>query len=167
MSDGTPPSDAELLAAARAVGERLARDDGQLAVAESCTGGLLGHLLTDADHASDHFLGGIICYSAAVKEALLDVPHELLQAPGPVSAEVAAAMVAGTFARFPAATLAIAVTGLAGPESDGEGKPVGLTYVALGRRDGRVTSRRRVFEHDRDGNKRAAALLALQLAAAE
>jgi nicotinamide-nucleotide amidase len=167
MSDGAPPSDTELLAAARAVGERLAREDGQLAVAESCTGGLLGHLLTDADHASDHFLGGIICYSSAVKEALLAVPHELLDDPGAVSAEVAAAMVKGTLARFPAATLAIAVTGLAGPESDGEGKPVGLTFVAVGRRDGLVTCQRSVFEHDRDGNKRAAALVALRLAAAD
>lgn len=162
-----PPGDEELLAAADLLGERLARDDGQLAVAESCTGGLLGHLLTDSRTASDRFLGGVISYSPAVKQRLLGVPDDLLERAGAVSPEVAEAMLQGVFAAFPAATLGIAVTGLAGPGSDGERKPVGLTYVAFGRRGKPGSCERRIFEYDRDGNKRAAALLALRSAAAE
>jgi nicotinamide-nucleotide amidase len=166
-SQAPPPGDDELLAAADALGERLEGQDAQLAVAESSTGGLIGHLLTDSQTASDRFLGGIISYSPKVKQRLLGVPDVLLERAGAVSAEVAEAMLQGVFATFPAATLAIAVTGLAGPGGDGEGKPVGLTYVAVGRRDKPVTCQRRIFEHDRDGNKRAAALMALRLASEE
>lgn len=161
------PSHDELLAAADALGELLERRDAQLAVAESCTGGLIGHLLTDSQTASDHFLGGIISYSPKVKQQLLDVPDDLLDRVGAVSAEVAEAMLQGVFAAFPAATLAIAVTGLAGPDGDGDGKPVGLTYIAVGQRNRPATCERRIFEHDRDGNKRAAALMALKLATTE
>lgn len=167
MSDAAPPSHDELLAAARSLGELLQREDAQLAVAESCTGGLLGHLLTDILIASDHFLGGIISYSPAVKQRLLGVADDLLDRAGAVSPEVAEAMLHGVFAEFPSATRAIAITGLSGPDGDGEGKPVGLTYVAVASRGGPVTCERQVFGHDRDGNKRAAALMALRLAAAE
>jgi PncC family amidohydrolase len=161
-----PPSSVELVRAAHRLGERLSRFELQLAVAESCTGGLVGHALTESPTASDHFLGGVICYSAAVKSSLLGVPEDLIERVGTVSPEVAQALVAGTLERFPAAELALAITGLAGPDGGGEGKPVGLTYVAAGRRSGEARVERRVFEHDRDGNKRAAALLALEVAGA-
>jgi PncC family amidohydrolase len=167
MTADRVPSDEELHAAAVAVGERLEREGGQLVVAESCTGGLVGDLLTDIPKASNCFPGGIICYSPEVKERLLNVSGDLLQQRGAVSEEVARAMVVGLFDRFPSATAAVAITGLSGPDGDGEGKPIGLTYVAVGRRGGTTSCERRIFGHDRIGNKRAAALLALQLIAAE
>ncbi|HEX2221282.1 MAG TPA: nicotinamide-nucleotide amidohydrolase family protein [Candidatus Limnocylindria bacterium] len=160
-----PPTEGELVAAARRLGDRLGRVGWQLAVAESCTGGLVGHLLTESPSASDHFLGGVVCYSPAVKCSLLGVPEELIDRVGTVAPEVAEALVDGTLARFPAAELAVAVTGLAGPDG-AEGKPVGLTYVAVARRGEGARIERRIFEHARDGNKRAAALLALEIAGA-
>ena len=161
------PSDRELADAAERLGRQLEADDEQLAVAESCSGGLFGHVMTDVTQASNHFLGGVICYSSAVKERLLGVPHALIEEPGPVSEEVARALLDGVLARFPAASLAVSITGVAGPDSDGDGHPVGLTYVGVTRRGGEPQVRRFVFEHGRDGNKRAAVLEALRLAAAE
>lgn len=159
-----PPTDEALDDAARRLGRALAKRGWQIAVAESCTGGLVGHVITQVPRSSDHFLGGIISYSNDVKEALLDVDRELLDAVGAVSAEVAEAMTSGTLERFPAATLAIAVTGIAGPDGASEDKPVGLTYVAAGVRDGPAVVERHTWPYDRDGNKRASALAALELA---
>ena len=136
-----------------------------MASAESCTGGLVGHVITQVPRSSDHFLGGVVSYSNAVKEELLDVPAELIERVGAVSAEVAEAMTTGALARFPAARLAVAVTGIAGPDGGSEDKPVGLTYVAAAIRDGRAAVERHTWPHDRDGNKRASALAALELAA--
>lgn len=160
-------SDQQLADAARRLGEQLEADDEQLAVAESCSGGLFGHVVTDVSQASNHFLGGVICYSSAVKERMLGVPHALIDDPGPVSEEVARALLDGVLARFPAATMAVSITGVAGPQSDGDGHPVGLTYIGVTRRGGEPQVRRFVFEHGRDGNKRAAVLEALRLATAE
>ena len=136
-----------------------------MASAESCTGGLVGHVITQVPRSSDHFLGGVVSYSNAVKEELLDVPGELIERVGAVSAEVAEAMTTGALARFPAARLAVAVTGIAGPDGGSENKPVGLTYVAAAIRDGGAAVERHTWPHDRDGNKRASALAALELAA--
>jgi nicotinamide-nucleotide amidase len=136
-----------------------------MAAAESCTGGLVGHVITQVPRSSDSFLGGIVSYSDAVKEDLLGVPRELLEHVGAVSAEVAEAMTTGALDRFPAARLAVAVTGIAGPDGGSEEKPVGLTYVAAALREGRAVVERHTWPHDRDGNKRASALAALDLAA--
>lgn len=158
-----PPTDAELVDAATRLGDRL-RDRGwQLAVAESCTGGLIGHVITQVPRASDYFPGGVISYSDDVKEQFLGVPGELLGRAGAVSPEVAEAMAAGALQRFPAAHLAVAVTGIAGPDGGSPDKPVGLAYVALALRDGPAGIERRLWPHDRDGNKRASALLALEM----
>ncbi len=159
-----PPTDDELDAAARRLGRALSELGWQMAAAESCTGGLLGHVITQVPKSSDHFLGGIVSYSNAVKEELLDVPGDLIERVGAVSAEVAEAMTTGAFARFPAARLAVSVTGIAGPDGGSEDKPVGLTYVAAAVRDGPATVERHTWPHDRDGNKRASALAALELA---
>jgi PncC family amidohydrolase len=159
-----PPTDEELVAAARRLGRRLTDRGWQLAAAESCTGGLIGHVVTQTPKSSDHFLGGIVSYSNAVKEELLGVPGDALERVGAVSAEVAEAMANGALARFPAAALAVSVTGIAGPDGGSEDKPVGLTYVAVATRDGRATVERHVWPHDRDGNKRASALAAIDLA---
>ena len=136
-----------------------------MAAAESCTGGLVGHVITQIPKSSDHFLGGIVSYSDAVKEELLGVSGELLRRVGAVSAEVAEAMTSGTLDRFPAAHVAVAVTGIAGPDGGSEEKPVGLTYVAAALRGGSAVVQRHTWPHDRDGNKRASALAAIDLAA--
>jgi PncC family amidohydrolase len=159
-----PPTDDELDAAARRLGRALTDLGWQMAAAESCTGGLLGHVVTQVPRSSDHFLGAIVSYSNAAKEELLDVPGDLIERVGAVSAEVAEAMTAGVLARFPVARLAVSVTGIAGPDGGSADKPVGLTYVAAAVRDGPATVERHTWAHDRDGNKRASALAALELA---
>jgi len=160
-----PPTDDVLVAAARRLGRKLSDRGWQMAVAESCTGGMLGHAITQVPKSSDHFLGGIVSYSDEVKEALLGVSPRLIEQVGAVSAEVAEAMTSGVLDRFPVARLAVAVTGIAGPDGGSAEKPVGLTYVAAALRDGPATVERHVWPHDRDGNKRASVLAALELAA--
>ena len=81
-----------------------------------------------------------------------------------MSAEVAEAMTVGVLKRFPVARLAVAVTGIAGPDGGSDEKPVGLTYVAAAVRDGAAVVERHTWPHDRAGNKRASALAALELA---
>ena len=134
-----------------------------MATAESCTGGMLGHVITQIPKSSDHFLGGVVSYSNAVKSELLEVPPDLIDRVGAVSAEVAEAMTTGALRRFPAAQLALAVTVIAGPDGGSEDKPVGLTYVAAAARDGPAVVERHAWPHDRDGNKRASVLAALEL----
>ena len=113
---------AVLLEAARERGIRIA-------VAESCTGGLVGKRLTDTPGSSDVFVGGVIAYDNAVKLAMLDIPAELLETHGAVSGEVAGAMAIGAARRFEV-RLAIAVTGVAGPGGGTEAKPVGTVWLA-------------------------------------
>jgi PncC family amidohydrolase len=135
-----------------------------MAAAESCTGGLVGHVITQVPKSSDHFLGAIVSYSDEVKKDLLSVPAELLERVGAVSAEVAEAMARGALARFDVANVSVAVTGIAGPDGASPGKPVGLTFVAAALRDGEAIVERHEWPFDRDGNKRASAFAALRLA---
>jgi PncC family amidohydrolase len=158
-----PPNDDELVEAARKLGRALARRGWQMATAESCTGGLVGHIITEVPRSSDHYLGGVVSYSNLLKEELLGVEHDLLERTGAVAADVAEAMAAGLLARFEVASLALAITGIAGPDGGSPEKPVGLVYVAAVTRDGPGRVERRVWPYDRDGNKRASALLALQM----
>ncbi|MEO8511250.1 MAG: CinA family protein [Chloroflexota bacterium] len=162
MVDRAPNLD-ELAAAARRLGDRMRRRGWQLATAESCTGGLIGHVLTEVPRASDHYLGGIISYSNLLKQELLGVDPALLERTGAVSADVAEAMAAGLLERFEVASLALAVTGIAGPDGGSDDKPVGLTYVAAMARGGSARVERRIWPHDREGNKRASALLAIEM----
>jgi len=157
------PSEAALEAAAGRLGERLHELGWRMATAESSTGGLIGHAITMVPGASNYYVGGVISYSNLAKEVQLHVPPELIEARGAVSAEVAAAMADGARQRF-AVELAVAVTGIAGPEGGTAGKPIGLHYVAAARRGHEAIVEERVFTHDREGNKAAAALLALELA---
>ncbi len=100
-----------------------------IAVAESCTGGLLGGSLTAIAGSSDVFAGGVIAYSNAAKTALLDVPASVIDEHGAVSAQVAGLMAAGIRRRL-ASTIGIAITGVAGP-GHSAGKPEGLVWFGL------------------------------------
>ena len=135
-----------------------------LATAESCTGGLVGHAVTQVPGSSGHYLGGLVTYSDTAKQDLLGVSAELLDRVGAVSSEVAAAMAHGTLERFPSAHVAVSVTGIAGPDGGSVDKPVGLTYVGTAVRDGLTAVERHVWPHDRDGNKRASALACIAVA---
>jgi competence/damage-inducible protein CinA-like protein len=106
-----------------------------LATAESCTGGMVASRLTGIPGASDVFLGGVVAYADEVKEAELGVPRALLEEHGAVSAEVAAAMARGARERL-GADVAVAVTGIAGPDGGTPEKPVGLVYLHVDGPDG-------------------------------
>ena len=114
----------------QAVGELLQRVRASLAVAESCTGGMLGARVTSVSGSSAYFLGGIIAYSNASKVRDLGVDPSILETEGAVSEPVAAQMALGVQRRFNA-DYALSVTGIAGPGGGSERKPVGLVYVAL------------------------------------
>ncbi len=149
-------------AAAISLGAALGAQGLTLAVAESCTAGLVGALITAVPGSSRYFLGGIIAYSNEVKSAQLGVPEELLERHGAVSEEVARAMADGVRRRL-GTDLGLSVTGIAGPNADGTDKPVGLTYVWVS--SGSTSEGRRfVFEGTRQQNRRRAAQEALKLA---
>lgn len=124
-----------------------------LAVAESCTGGLVAATITEIPGSSGYFRGGVVSYADEVKSALLDVPAAVIAAHGAVSAQVARAMAVGIRSRL-GTTLAASVTGVAGPDGGSVEKPVGLTYVGLA---DAVTAdvRRFVWTGDRMANRRA------------
>ena len=160
------PEEADLEAAASGLGEALLAAQWTLTTAESSTAGLIGHAITMIPGASRYYLGGVIAYSNLAKVMELGVPDELITTHGAVSAEVADAMAEGVRSRFDA-DLAVAVTGIAGPDAGGSEKPIGLHFVAACRRGHPATVERHVFVHDREGNKVAAALVALDLARRE
>jgi PncC family amidohydrolase len=131
-----------------------------VALAESCTGGLVAAAITSVPGSSGYFLGGVVSYSDAAKTATLDVAEAALASHGAVSAQVAKAMAMGAQARFDA-SLAASITGVSGPEGGSEAKPVGLTYVGLASGDA-VAVRRFTFTGDREANREAAAGAALE-----
>ena len=115
---------------AREVIARLKGEGKTLATAESCTGGLLGKLLTDVPGASSVYKGGVISYVNEVKHRLLRVDQQTLDVCTAVSRETAHEMAKGAREAVKA-DVGVSTTGLAGPDGDGTGRPVGLVYIAL------------------------------------
>ncbi len=132
-----------------------------VAVAESCTGGLLGAVLTAHGGASGFFKGGAEVYSDEAKTIYADVAPQLIHAHGAVSSVVAGALARGARARL-GARIGLAITGIAGPGGATPGKPVGLTFVAIDS-ETRSTVRRQVWPFDREGNRLASVGAALDL----
>ena len=138
----------------------LLRGTGQtLAVAESCTGGLIAEQITDVAGASDYFLGGVVAYANEAKQALLGVPAALLEEHGAVSEPVVRAMAEGVRERFDA-DFGLATTGISGPGGGSPGKPVGLVHVALARAD-ETSAAHFVFPLDRQRHRLLTAQVAL------
>jgi len=143
------------------IGQLLADKKLTLAVAESCTGGLVCHRITNVPGSSRYFEGGVVAYSYSAKERLLHVRHHTLYEYGAVSEETAREMAEGA-RRVLGTDIGLSVTGIAGPSGGLPDKPVGLTYIALSARDA-SRCERYVWPHDRDGNKAASVDAALQL----
>lgn len=151
----------ERIELAECVVRRLRAAGTTVAVAESCTGGLIGHKLTDVPGSSAVFRGGVVAYANEVKQAGLGVPPELLADEGAVSAPVAARMAQGVRERL-GADYGLSVTGIAGPGGGTKEKPVGLVYIGLADAQG-VRTRRFLFQRDRALNKEWSAQMALDL----
>lgn len=161
QSRGLRYNEGGLLSAEEEIGTLLRARGWTLATAESATGGLVGHRVTNVAGSSDYFVGGMVAYSNDAKMALLDVRLETLIAVGAVSDEVAREMARGARRRLNA-DVAVSITGIAGPGGGTDFKPVGLTYIALSAPDAEVC-RRYVFEGNRLENKEMSASAALRL----
>ncbi len=142
------------------IGERLRARSWRLAVAESCTGGLLGYQITRVPGASDYFVGGVIAYADEIKRLLLGVSETMLLQEGAVSEAVAAQMAGGVRA-LTGTEVALSITGVAGPGGGTVEKPVGLTFIGLATPEG-TRVRRYLWEGDREANQRASVRAALR-----
>jgi len=143
------------------VGELLRQRGMTLAVAESCTGGLVGHRITNVPGSSDYYEGSITAYSYEVKELVLGVRHDTLYRYGAVSEQTAREMASGVRRAF-RADVGLSVTGIAGPGGGTPEKPVGLVYIALAAPDGEWVEQY-VWDGNRRENKERSAEAALDL----
>src|SRR5216683_6768485 len=163
------PPDPEIFTLATQVGERLRKLRKSLAVAESCTGGLLGAAVTDVPGSSAYFLGGVISYADQVKLDQLGVSAATLDRYGAVSEQTAAAMASGV-RQLLHADVGVSITGVAGPDAEGS-KPVGLTFIGIAtptlpspRGGGEsVLTHRFQWTGDRWDNRRRSVIAALEL----
>lgn len=144
------------------VGRLLTERKLTVATAESCTGGLIGHRLTQVPGSSAYVDRGVICYSNRAKSELLGVPPDLIEKHGAVSAEVAGAMAKGIRERS-GVSVGVSVTGIAGPGGATPTKPVGLVYVGLHADDGQCITKEHRFHGDRSIIKQRSAQAALDL----
>jgi nicotinamide-nucleotide amidase len=159
------PDDALLATLTRDVGERLRAARRRLVTAESCTGGWIAKLCTDIPGSSDWFDCGFVCYSNAAKTRDLGVPEKLIGEEGAVSDAVVRAMAEGALART-GATIAMAVSGIAGPGGAVPGKPVGTVWFALAQKiEDRLECQGHLiqFDGDRDAVRRQSVEYALNL----
>jgi len=146
---------------AEVAGEKLARQGKTVAVAESCTGGMVAKMLTDVPGASRYFTYGWVVYSNKAKKTELRVPERLIAEYGAVSEQVAAAMAEGAKRRAQS-NCVIAITGIAGPTGGTADKPAGLVYITVGS-DSSFETRRFIFSHGRDFVRLRAAQTALNM----
>jgi len=158
-----PPAYADLAVRMRALHATLRKKKLTVAVAESCTGGLLGAILSEHSGSSDYFRGGMEVYSDEAKTVLADVPPQLIHSHGAVSSVVAGALARGARTKL-GAKIGLGITGIAGPTGATPGKPVGLVYIAI---DGpKLQSvKKKQWAFDRAGNRLASVGVALDLLA--
>lgn len=160
----TLPDETHLRELAEQVGARLRTEHDRLVTAESCTGGWIAKTVTDIAGSSDWFDSGMVAYSYEAKQALLGVRPQTLEVHGAVSRETAIEMVSGALVNS-GASLAVAVTGIAGPGGGSDDKPVGTVWIGWKRRGGYARAQVFHFGGDRDAVRRqtvAAALNGLQ-----
>jgi PncC family amidohydrolase len=143
------------------VGRLLTKQGLTIAVAESCTGGLIAHQLTNVSGSSAYFVGGVVAYANEVKEQVLGVSGETLAAHGAISEETVREMARGARRLF-GTDVAISATGIAGPTGGKPQKPVGLVYVALAAPD-LERYERHLWQGDRLENKRQTSEAALEM----
>lgn len=154
------PDDHELESLALKLGRALRVRNWRLATAESCTGGWIAKALTDVPGSSQWFEGGVVSYSNSAKSSLLDVPSEVLAAHGAVSEQTVHAMADGARARLDT-DLAVAVSGIAGPDGGMPDKPVGTVWFAWVTPHGTTTGRRH-FAGGREAVRRQTVAFALE-----
>ena len=157
----TPSAHQNLYELAAQVGIGLRTRGRTLAIAESCTGGWIAKVATDVAGSSTWFDRGFVTYSNAAKVDMLGVHETTIAAHGAVSAEVVAEMVAGALGRS-GADIALAVSGIAGPEGGSPNKPVGTVYLAWALRGGPVYAEDRLFSGNRDAVRLQTVATALQ-----
>ena len=155
------PSDHELAALAHALGERLRAAHDSLVTAESCTGGWIAKAVTDIAGSSDWFDCGMAAYSYEAKQALLGVRPQTLEEHGAVSRETVTEMVSGALVHS-GASVAVAVTGIAGPGGGSADKPVGTVWIGWKRRGGYARAEVFHFGGDRDAVRRQTVAAALR-----
>ncbi|HSM71536.1 MAG TPA: CinA family protein [Anaerolineales bacterium] len=143
------------------IGELLQQLGLKLALAESCTGGLIGHRVTNVPGSSEYFAGGIVAYSYEAKAKTLGVSWDILNSVGAVSSETVLAMAHGAKGMMDA-DVAISVSGIAGPGGGTDEKPVGTVWVGLVAADGNWPQEFH-FDGDREQNKASSADAALQM----
>jgi PncC family amidohydrolase len=162
MAAGFVPTYEELTTLSQEVGAHFLATKMTCATAESCTGGLVGHLLTEISGCSAYFMGGAIVYSNEIKARVLGVNEQTLEIDGAVSYATAKQMAMGALQLY-GVDVAVAVTGIAGPGGGSATKPVGLVFVHVAGRDGYHRGERFVWPADRTGNKLLSAQAALQM----
>ena len=154
------PTDSELDLLAQATGARLLAMRQMLVTAESCTGGWIAKCMTDVPGSSTWFDCGMAAYSYEAKQALLGVRPQTLEEFGAVSRETVVEMVSGALVHS-GATIAVAVTGIAGPGGGSDDKPVGTVWIAWKRRGGYAKAQVFHFDGDRDAVRRQTVASAL------
>lgn len=143
------------------IGKLLTKNKKTLSTAESCTGGYISHLITSVAGSSSYYLGSVISYSNRIKTDQLGVDEKLFSNVGAVSKEVVEQMAIGIKNKL-ISDYSIAVSGVAGPDGGSDEKPVGTVWIAIATPDG-TTSKKYIFENDRERNIRRAALTALNM----
>lgn len=154
------PDDSQLCAQAQSLGQLLHSARERLVTAESCTGGWIAKLMTDVAGSSDWFDCGIVAYSYEAKQGLLGVRPQTLEEHGAVCRQTVLEMVSGALVHS-GASIAVAVTGIAGPGGGSADKPVGTVWIGWKRRGGYASATLHQFDGDRDAVRRQTVAAAL------